>query len=69
MDVGPIMDVAPPTGDQDTPLETSLRIAGQIVAQKVGTSAQLNHSAVMIYLYLSKARPHVPAHRSSGSTF
>ncbi len=34
IDVGPMMDVAPPTGD-DTPLESSLKIASQIVTQKV----------------------------------
>ena len=35
IDVGPAMDVAPPTGDQETPLEASLRIAERIVTQKV----------------------------------
>lgn len=34
IDVGPMMDVAPPTGS-DTPLEASLKIASQIVTQKL----------------------------------
>lgn len=34
IDVGPPMDDAPPTGG-DTPLECSLRVANQIVFQKV----------------------------------
>ena len=34
IDVGPMMDIAPPTGG-DTALEDSLRIANQIVLQKV----------------------------------
>ena len=34
IDVGPLMGITPPTGE-DTPLEMSLRIASQIVAQKV----------------------------------
>ena len=34
IDVGPMMDVAPPLGGE-TPIELSLRIACQIVAQKV----------------------------------
>ena len=34
IDVGPMMSMAPPSGG-DTPLDMSLKIAGQIVAQKV----------------------------------
>ena len=34
IDVGPMMDIAPPMGGE-TPLESSLRIASQIVTQKV----------------------------------
>ena len=30
-----MMDVTPPTGDQETPLEASLRVAERIVTQKV----------------------------------
>ena len=44
IDVGPMMDVAPPTGG-DTPLESSMRIASQIVTQKVqcGSNLRLKH--------------------------
>ena len=38
MDVGPSMDIAPPSGGE-TSLEMAIRVANQIVQQKVGLGA------------------------------
>ena len=45
LDVGPSMDIAPPSGG-DTRLEMALRVAIQIVQQKVSVDYKLPHTCM-----------------------
>ena len=56
IDVGPMMDNAPPTGDTTTPLEYSLRIANQIVIQKVCHTLRETFSCTNRYLPVQKTK-------------